>query len=86
MKHFNRLLKDMIIGIGANTSKQATVQSSKSLNEIKTVFENFDKSAGIHTDSVHHSIRNFFLHGSMRRDTSLPCVPGQPAGQLASVK
>ena len=37
MEHLNRLLKDMIIGIGANISESAIVQSSKSLNGIKTV-------------------------------------------------
>ena len=46
----------MIIGIGANISESAIVQSSKSLDGIKTVCENFDKSAGIHADSVHHTI------------------------------
>lgn len=37
MEHLNRLLKDMIIGIGANVSEQAIVQSSKSLDGIKSV-------------------------------------------------
>ena len=58
MEHLNRLLKDMIIGIGANISESAIVQSSKSLDGIKTVCENFDKSAGIHADSVHHTIES----------------------------
>ena len=35
MEHLDRLLKDMIIGIGANISEQAIVQSSKSLDGIK---------------------------------------------------
>lgn len=58
MEHLNRLLKDMIIGIGANISESAIVQSSKSLDGIKTVCENFDKSAGIHADSVHHTTKS----------------------------
>ena len=52
LQHLNRLLKYMIIGIGASISESAIVQLSKSL---KTVGENFDKSAGIHADSVHHT-------------------------------
>lgn len=55
MEHLNRLLKDMIVGIGANISESAIVQSSKSLDGIKTVCHNFDKSAGIHADSIHHT-------------------------------
>ena len=58
MEHLNRLLKDMIIGIGANVSEQAIVQSSKSLDGIKTVCENFDRSAGIHGDSVNHTTKS----------------------------
>ena len=48
----------MIIGIGANISEQAIVQSSKSLDGIKTVCENFDRSAGIHGDSIHHTAKS----------------------------
>ena len=47
MEHLNRLLKDI--------SESAIVQSSKSLDGIKTVCDNFDKSAGIHADSINHT-------------------------------
>jgi hypothetical protein len=39
MEHLNWLLKEMIIGIGANISESAIVQSNKSLDGIKTVCE-----------------------------------------------
>ena len=37
MEHLNRLLKDMIVGIGANISESAIVQSSKSLDGINSL-------------------------------------------------
>ena len=58
MEHLNRLLKNMIIGIGANISEQAIIQASKSLDGMKSICENFDKSAGIHADSVHHATKS----------------------------
>ena len=48
----------MIIGVGANISESLIVQLSKSLDGIKTVCENFDKSVGIHTDSIHHTTKS----------------------------
>ena len=55
LEHLNWLLKDKIIGIGANVSEQAIVEASKSLHGVKAVCDNFDKSTGIHADSVHHT-------------------------------
>ena len=57
IEHLNRLLKNMIIGIGANISEQAIIEASKSLDRMKSICENFDQSAGIHADSVHHATK-----------------------------
>ena len=67
MEHLNRLLKNVIVGIGANICEQAIIQASKSLDGMKVICENFDKSAGIHADLVHHATK------SSKKDQRLFC-------------
>ena len=90
MVHLNRLLKDMIIGIGANVSEQAIVQSSKSLDGIKTVCENFDRSAGTHGDSVDHTTKSSKDQGlvlqQLIESKVISSIPGRKHAAFPDIK
>ena len=55
MEHLNRFLKSYIKGLGANVSKESMVQTSRALDGLKEVSDNFDHSIGIHPESSHHT-------------------------------
>ena len=58
MEHLNRLLTDIIIGLGANISESSIVNASKSLNAIVSLSESFDEQLGIHRASIHHTTKS----------------------------
>lgn len=55
MEHLNRMLKDVITGLGANISESSIMNASKSLNAIALLTETFDDQLGIHHASIHHT-------------------------------
>ena len=55
MEHLNRMLKDVITGLGANISESSIMNASKSLNAIVSLSESFDAQLGIHQASIHHT-------------------------------
>ena len=55
MEHLNRMLKDVITGLGANISESSIMNASKSLNAIALLTETFDDQLGIHHVSIHHT-------------------------------
>lgn len=58
MEHLNRLLKDVIIGLGANISESSIVSASRSLNALVSLTTSFDEQLGIHQESTHHTKRS----------------------------
>ena len=55
MEHFNRILKDAIIGVGANVTEKVIVEASKYINGIHTICVNFDNATNIKPVSMHHT-------------------------------
>lgn len=58
MEHFNRILKDAIIGVGANVTEKVIVEASKYINGIHTICVNFDSATNIKPASMHHTRRS----------------------------
>ncbi len=58
LEHLNRLLKDIIIGLGANISESSIVSASRSLNALVELGMSFDEQVGIHQESTHHTKRS----------------------------
>ena len=53
-EHLNRLLKDIIKGIGANKTEEALVRSSKALGTLHNMLSQFDKDNHLdNTSEVH---------------------------------
>ena len=55
IEHFNRILKDAIIGVGANVTETVIVEASKYINAIHTICVNFDNATNIKPESMHHT-------------------------------
>ena len=55
MEHLNRLVKDFMIGLGANVSETTIINCSKSLKGVIEACDNFDNSCGASTISMYHT-------------------------------
>lgn len=55
MEHFNRILKDAIVRVGANVTEKVVVDASKYINGINTICTNYDTATNIKPDSIHHT-------------------------------
>ena len=55
MEHFNRILKDAVIGVGANVTEKVIVEASKYINAVHTICVNFDNATNIKPESIHHT-------------------------------
>ena len=55
MEHFNRILKDAIVRVGAKVTEKAIVDTSKYINAVHTICVNFDNATNIKPESVHHA-------------------------------
>jgi hypothetical protein len=55
MEHFNRFLKDCLLGLGPNVSERTIVKTSKSLRMLKELNAHFDNLCSINPNSTRHT-------------------------------